>query len=683
MNFTMSSIDSYLTTLGVDVETLVTYTPEELEDLISTKLSTLNPADQATFQEELRAELDELAAELKALEDSTEDVQRDAEREDDYSEMAEAERLLEDLAEIDSTVDELFTALDDAIAHNAFLNVTTDQDYNFTYDKSELDAIEAGETVTITGTGTPSSSGSMFSEAAGDTSGMADTDGDGVADTLIDADGDGVADFDVNLDGFIDYKDMQAANPLVRDPASGQQVFIDINAGDTISLSAYDEATDTATFKITTADGKEFFLKVVGDVNIKFYGSDYMDVSEIATTWPPELAYRCWDGTDMTSFGEHELAPELTDENRLTATAGYSDASASLDSVISTVSGYLATAGEANDDSIVGSITEADKELLQQMIDLLYGTRASDATMTLDEAWTEILTLISSKSQADQSAIMSALILAVGQGDPANLATYFGAYVSQIETLIYWTDYDGDDDTNINSFDKMMLLYIEQKIGPTTKFGGSLVTLAFSADGTTDSEFWKDNAENVQALEWYQDVLAKTGEVAGADILTAYKNEQEMAGGTAEAADHGGATEDQSAAMKKELQALIYSGNSSYWSGANLKETEWKFFLEELIKKLFDSNGKLVSDPVAAMKKVLTAELSDNDFWSNASLEGDDLDNIASALVVALSKECPTAADVLLSNSEVRNYLYNQYDNGYDKPPLYDEANAVMANYTK
>lgn len=530
----MASIDSYISSLGVDLETLVSYTPEELEDLVLKRMTTLGPADQATFQQDLRDELDAVKDQLKELQTQSKKDKNQAEREDDYAMLADIDRSLEDLDAIDTVRVELSGAIDGAAQHAAFLNVTTDQNYNFTYDTSDLNGVESGETVTITGTGTSAAGGSLFADAAGDTTGKYDSDGDGVADKKIDADGDGVADIDVNADGFIDAKDMQAANPLVRDALSGQQLFIDFNPGDTITLVSSSLSPVTAVYKITTAPktlpdgtvepGKEFFLNTVGDMNLIFSGTDYIDLQEIETTWPPELAYRCWDGNDPLSFGQHVMEPELSEKDKLKATGGYQEVRNELGSVVKTVNSYLADADE-HSSSVVAKLSDEDKKILAQMLDDLYMTRTSDGTQTSDEVWQEFYAKIAGRSPQEKSSLVSALVLAVVQHDSANAAMLLGSQLTQIDSILRWSDFDSSDDTNLNSFDKFMLLLIDEELGAATGAGGTLASSVMSTDGKTESE-WKNHEENVEALKWYKKMKESSGAVVSTQIQQTLQYEQ-------------------------------------------------------------------------------------------------------------------------------------------------------------
>lgn len=636
----MSSIssDTYIEALGVDLETITDYTPDQLQDLIEAKIANLNPADQATFQETLRLELEEKGDGLKALENQTEDVLRDSSREQDYTRMAEAERILSDLADLSTVIDSLDTAIIDAYQYNAFTNVSTDQDYNFTYNSGALDDIQSGDTVTITATGTSGAGGSLFESLAGSSNdeGMVDEDGDGVKETKIDADHNGVADFDVNADGFIDRADLDAAQ-TARDPATGQQVFIDINPGDQCSLVGYDEATKTATFKIITTEGEEFFLKVAGDVNLKFYGTDYFDLNQIKDTWPHELAYRCWDGTDTVSFGQHLFDPEISDADRLNAVGGYQKVKDNLSATIATVQGYL-EAADQSEKSTVGSLGGDAQQTLTDMIELLYATRDSASGKTIEDAWKEIYAMLTGKSEANQAALMGALIYAVAQGDPANMSAFFATQNEAIQTMIRWSEFDASDNTNYHSFDKLILTILNDQVGLGSAYADGFFNMVYSADGKTEGR-WENHEENVEALGWYEDLVLAGGTPASSEVQTALKNEAKLAGAAVEkAADEDKAnakgysnvisfSADDYRTMTDKIDPkdtnLLYSG---------ISETNYKNSIIALMGLIKD--GGSVPDLSKAIVKALDAM---DDSW-----DGD----VAGGFVYYLHK---TAPDLLLS----------------------------------
>lgn len=636
----MSSIssDTYIEALGVDLETITDYTPDQLQDLIEAKIANLNPADQATFQENLRLELEEKGDGLKALENQTEDVLRDSSREQDYTRMAEAERILSDLADLSTVIDSLDTAIIDAYQYNAFTNVSTDQDYNFTYNSGALDDVQSGDTVTITATGTSGAGGSLFESLAGSSNdeGMVDKDGDGVKETKIDADHDGVADFDVNADGFIDRADLDAAQTS-RDPATGQQVFIDINPGDQCSLAGYDEATKTATFKIITTEGEEFFLKVAGDVNLKFYGTDYFDLNQIKETWPHELAYRSWDGTDTVSFGQHLFDPEISDADRMNAVGGYQEVKDGLSTTIATVQGYL-EAADQSEKSTVGKLSKDAQKTLTDMIELLYATRDSASGKTVEDAWQEIYAMLTGKSEADQAALMGALIFSIAQNDPGNMTGFFATQNDNLQTIINWAALDASDNTNMHSFDKLITIILNEQIGTGSQYPEGFVATVFSPDGKTQGK-WKDNTENVEALEWYEDLMLASGVPASAEIQTALKNEAKIAGVEANTKDAEKSANDKGYSnvisfsaddyrtMKDKIDPkdtnLIYSG---------ISETNYKNSIIALMGLIKD--GGSVPDLSKAIVKALDAM---DDSW-----DGD----VAGGFVYYLHK---TAPDLLLS----------------------------------
>lgn len=119
-----------------------------------------------------------------------------------------------------------------------------------------VDDPENGATYTVTVVDDTSDSSFEDDETLGD------LDGDGYNDDVM-VDENGVALDDWDGDGVITEAD------ATYDPyGDTSAVTIDLDEGDSIEMSSYDAETETVTFKITKADGTEYYLTIVGEADI-------------------------------------------------------------------------------------------------------------------------------------------------------------------------------------------------------------------------------------------------------------------------------------------------------------------------------------------------------------------------------------------------------------------------------
>jgi len=541
----MSSVSSYSSVLGIDVEDLTNYSSEELEALVEQKLEGMSPSESADFLEALHAEAEVKRNDFDELLDGTEDVLDDAEDADDAESAAKAEGLMEDLNAVIATLDNLEEAADDALQYYEFTNVSTSEDYNVTYDSSELDTIKEGDTIHIEATG--GSDSGIFSNGTTDDSGevlagtqQVDTNADGTLDTVVDADQDGVADADFNGDGFINSADLQVGLESSNPAETGQNIFIDINAGDTIAWPpAYNAETDTVSLVVTTADGKTFTIEVAGDANLIFTGSNYIaglsgnDFSYLDSA-DPELLKRCYDGTgDSTSFYDHIHPDEVTSDERRTAIPGYNESIAGISATLSTVEGYLATS-TADKDSLALALPADAEVALTEMLNALYDTDliagTSTDTLSVEDSWAAIMAVLAAYPPEQQAALMSAFVMNLAANDPTNFKNLLASKITSIEAIVGYADYDASEDTNFGSFEKFIITLMEMQSGGVGSYGGTAMMtngLAYSlADGTEGA--WKNQPENTQALNWYNSFLSTMGTSADAAALDALGREQDL-----------------------------------------------------------------------------------------------------------------------------------------------------------
>jgi hypothetical protein len=541
----MSSVSSYSSVLGIDVEDLTNYSSEELEALVEQKLEGMSPSESADFLEALHAEAEVKRNDFDELLDGTEDVLDDAEDADDAESAAKAEGLMEDLNAVIATLDNLEEAADDALQYYEFTNVSTSEDYNVTYDSSELDTIKEGDTIHIEATG--GSDSGIFSNGTTDDSGeviagtqQVDTNADGTLDTVVDANQDGVADGDFNGDGFINSADLQVGLESTNPAETGQNIFIDINAGDTIAWPpAYNAETDTVSLVVTTADGKTFTIEVAGDANLIFTGSNYIaglsggDFSYLDSA-DPELLKRCYDGTgDSTSFYDHIHPDEVTSDERRTAIPGYNESIAGISATLSTVEGYLATS-TADKDSLALALPADAEAALTEMLNALYDTDliagTSTDTLSVEDSWAAIMAVLAAYPPEQQAALMSAFVMNLAANDPTNFKNLLASKITSIEAIVGYADYDASEDTNFGSFEKFIITLMEMQSGGVGSYGGTAMMtngLAYSlADGTEGA--WKNQPENTQALNWYNSFLSTMGTSADAAALDALGREQDL-----------------------------------------------------------------------------------------------------------------------------------------------------------
>lgn len=257
----MSSVDTKLdcfdTYFDEDIylDDLVNMSEEEREAYFKQLIdaSDMTPEEQAEFQAAFDLELSDLYA---ICYEQTQ--QLDAIIANDLSTAADIIAAEAALAEIDLFMPYLTGDLSsdwgDAMDLDAEENVeiTSGEDYTHS-----IDAPESGATYTITVTDDTSDSSFEDDES------LSDDDGDGYNDDDRDVDNDGVADYDVDGDNVITEADM--TYDAYNDPTT---VTIDLDEGDSIEMSSYDAETDTVTFKITKADGTEYYLTIVGEADI-------------------------------------------------------------------------------------------------------------------------------------------------------------------------------------------------------------------------------------------------------------------------------------------------------------------------------------------------------------------------------------------------------------------------------
>jgi len=696
----MSSVSSYSSVLGIDVEDLTNYSSEELEALVEQKLEGMSPSESADFLEALHAEAEVKRNDFDELLDGTEDVLDDAEDADDAESAAKAEGLMEDLNAVITTLDNLEEAADDALQYYEFTNVSTSEDYNVTYDSSELDTIKDGDTIHVEATG--GSDSGIFSNGTTDDSGeviagtqQVDTNADGTLDTVVDANQDGVADADFNGDGFINADDLQVGLESTNPAETGQNIFIDINAGDTIAWPpAYNAETDTVSLVVTTADGKTFTIEVAGDANLIFTGSNYIaglsgnDFSYLDSA-DPELLKRCYDGTgDSTSFYDHIHPDEVTSDERRTAIPGYNESIAGISATLSTVEGYLATS-TADKDSLALALPADAEAALTEMLNALYDTDliagTSTDTLSVEDSWAAIMAVLAAYPPEQQAALMSAFVMNLAANDPTNFKNLLASKITSIEAIVGYADYDASEDTNIGSFEKFVITLMEMQSGGVGTYGGTAMMtngLAYSlADGTEGA--WKNQPENTQALGWYNSFLSTMGSSADAAALDALGREQDL---DANATD-GNELNDTltvSEAEASDLAATMLSyvdgtDSTEIWGQATgISQDEYTSEMTTLINNFTSwlTQGLTTQQIIDKIKTEIN------------SLDSAHRNDILSAFIYALDqaekKNGLTIAGDLLADTSFNNWCAGEIEyNTIANPTYYDEALAILSSASK
>jgi hypothetical protein len=231
-------------------------------------------AFESDFEDEVKdthAYLYEQASELQAIIDSEGST---------VSQVAQAELLHEEIMELDALADDdgenyLLDAWDDGQTLSAELSQTITEGESTTISPDDP---QNGQNYSVTiESADDSSSGSSMNDETN--ANDADLDGDGYKETHWDTDGDGVlsteeadaeaaSDFDGDgnietvgeeMSGLKDGGEITAAD-FTHTGDTDTTITIDLEEGDTLELSSWDDSTLTAMYKVTKEDGTVYYI---------------------------------------------------------------------------------------------------------------------------------------------------------------------------------------------------------------------------------------------------------------------------------------------------------------------------------------------------------------------------------------------------------------------------------------
>jgi hypothetical protein len=325
----MSSVDSYIDTLGISVEDYSALSSTEKQELIREKLHGLTNDELEAMKEDILEEVSDINEDLESLEHSLRAIIDSANV--SPIDKKQAEEYLDKIEEIsdDTSTYGFRSDLNNATqSTNASSGFTRDADGTLIveeHDHFELNFerdLEDG-TETRIRLNNPEK---ILDKGPG----WVDSDGDGVDDFHADTDGDGIADGDSNGDGEInpdDLKDYHAQD-------INAQTFT-IEAGDdatkTLSSPSYDPATQTLRFTLTDENGNEEVIIIEGVdwensiPQIILEGDGIQIATDDLDSWPPEFTHMLFEGSDADhSVGEiHDGLPISYDMSSYSSGDGY------------------------------------------------------------------------------------------------------------------------------------------------------------------------------------------------------------------------------------------------------------------------------------------------------------------------------------------------------------------------
>lgn len=289
--------DTYITTLGIDLEDLASMSFEQREAFYANVSQNLSEGEieeienlMGFFEEEIYT----LRYQLQDIIDS-----RDSSNPTSVEEAARAEFLINQLNQMEQVAKEFSSEFGEGQQIVADHNIEASGNYTFNPDSS----VENGEEFVIDVT-TPGASNSNNNSIFGDDvpANFLDTNNDGIGDTNPDTNSDGIADMDFNEDGVIDETDMNIGVPQTQTPV------ITIDLGDpeitSVELVSYNPETHEQRLALTTADGTRFYITVTSSdgtfPNIRFVNpqnTTWITPQYVTDNLPPEVAGHWFEGS--------------------------------------------------------------------------------------------------------------------------------------------------------------------------------------------------------------------------------------------------------------------------------------------------------------------------------------------------------------------------------------------------
>ncbi|MBI4411009.1 MAG: hypothetical protein HY541_00810 [Deltaproteobacteria bacterium] len=358
------------------------------------------------------------------------------------------------------------------------------------------------------------------------------------------------------------------------------------------------------------------------DSKTQFYysggiSSGYLET--LKTTWPTDLLKISYWGDSTTSFYDELFGDETTSDSHVDVIEGYNDSVEGLTST--TVSQYT----DGTLDSTLQAAAEEALEALYGYIDDPSGDSVAEIWSDIWASWTE-----AGLTDAQKATLIQYLTLTVALNDKTNFGALFGPAIITLETML---DYRSDAHENYTDADKLIVLLLEGQTGAVGNYGGSSAvwTTAFSADGATQGS-WKDQDENVTAINNYKAIVAAMGgSLTGAET-TALANEKAILETEEEAASEGGNVELSDDDYEKLLDNCNKYGDN-YDTGADdgMTKSNRKAELTALVNKINDWIASGVS----------AEELGDKIVNYIYGLNSDWQDDIAATIVVMLKELAP------------------------------------------
>lgn len=465
---------------NIDVRDLIGLSDDEIRERFKESLRGLNEADLSEFMDELKTKLADIEKELHRLQDGFEDELDDAQDSGSIRAEVKAELRLKELDEILGELDGMDELAGDVVDRNLRLNRETSENEYFSYNTGGMDDLENGETVTITATGTPNN------QAQQGIFGTEDPE---------------APQQDINDDGVIDANDAAAPDPS----DLGQIVFININAGDKISLVS--EAGGETKFKIATADGKVHYLVVKGNATLMLNGSNYANLADLQA-WSDALLKRTYENNGSKSFYNNIHADEIAAAGTPVAEAIIPDSiSANYASIVAEANALIQEAVSLRAHSTytydAAKLTTQDQQTLQKMIEALYSSNAINpaSSKTIEQAWSEISGLLAGKSNAKESSLMGALTLLLAKHDYANFQTFMAYGSPMVQSSLNWASRTTSTSDSVNAFEKFIHLILNPEYFSTI----------ISGDPGEDAKAWGHYADLMGVVDPAQAAVAEEG----------------------------------------------------------------------------------------------------------------------------------------------------------------------------
>lgn len=597
---------------NLDLRDLIGLSDDEIRERFKENLRGLDESQLNSFIEELKTKLVDIEKELKDLQDGYRDDLDEAEDNDNISAAARAELRLKEIDEIMDELGDMDDLAGDVVDQNLRLNHETSENEYFSYNTGGMDELANGETVTITATGTPNNqslNGIFGPEENAET-----------------------PQHDVNGDQVIDANDA-----LPPDPSDlGQMIFININAGDRISLVS--ENAGESKFKITTQDGKVHYLVIRGHPSLMFTGSNYANLAELEG-WSDELLKRAYENNGSKSFYNNIHADEVAEAGTPVAEAMIPESiSANYASIVAEANALIEEAVNLRAHSTytldAARLTSQDQQTLQKMIEALYSSNAinSASPKTIEQAWSEISTLLVGKSNAKESSLMGALTMLLAKHDYTNFQTFMAYGAQLVQSSLNWASRTTSTSDSVNTFEKFAHLILNP----------DYFTTITSGDSGEDAKAWGHYYDLMELVDPARAALAEEG-IANNNNTIQQENEVTQSFPNNELSAVSNHINDKADEMYDLVKALGFTAVTQSHITA--------------LKTLF-SNLRNASS-TADYSSVLT------DYFSSKEGATDDL---VSMFVMLTNKFCPTLAETLFNNSATSELLAGYVDDGGSAP---------------